>query len=216
MNKYILIIFVFGLFMWNANYAQKRKAVVGNGKEKSISYDLQSFDVLEVLWLGGKIEVEYGAAKSDISIVSDENLLDLLEVTNTKGTLRLEIKGNERNKLWLEDTKTVIKIRTTSQPQSITFKANANARLKGIDVAKLQVIKSENGNLALEGKATQLNLEKDGNGNVNAQNLLVETAAITSMGNGNVGVNAKKIDRKWMSGNGSLWNEADKKSEKAW
>ena len=114
------------------------RPLTGNGTEKKVSYDIQSFDVLEVLWLDGKIEVEFGAPKSDISITTDDNIFNLLKITNTsdgmnKGVLKLEMSNNFKNRLWLEDDKTTIKIRTTAQPRQITYKANADATFRNIN-----------------------------------------------------------------------------------
>ena len=129
-----------------ALFAQRNmRPLTGNGKSKTVQYDIKPFDMLEILWLGGNIEVEYGASKSDISIVTDENIYNLLLVKNTEGSLELEIKNNYANRLWLEDNVTKIKIRTTSQPRSIVYKANAEATFININTQTLKVVKDENG-----------------------------------------------------------------------
>lgn len=212
MKKIIAIIILCSYCILNKNFAQRNMyPLVGNGNEKTVRYDLKSFDMLDILWLGGNIEVEFGASTSDITIVTDENLLSLLEVKNTDGMLRLEMKNNYKNRLWLEDYKTVIKIRSTAQVRQITYKANANASIKGIDTNVLDLLKDENGNITLLGKAKVLNIQKQDNGNIDAQNLISERTSVESTGNGNVSINAKQIEKKWLRGNGGLWNVAEKK-----
>lgn len=207
MKQFISIILLSFLFFANQNMAQgKRKALVGNGKEKTIRYELKSFDKLEVLWLDGNIEVEFGAEKSDISIVTDENLFELLNVKNEEGFLQLSVKNNEYNRLWVEDDKTIIKIRSTAKASEIIYKANANAHIKGIDATMLHFVKEENGDVKLEGKANTFHVEKSGNGNVDAQKLATAQAKVSSIGNGNLYIQAKSIDKERMMGNGDFQN----------
>jgi hypothetical protein len=143
MKKTILIIAILH-FINTLTIAQRTmRPLTGNGKEKQTGYDLKAFDILEILWLDGTIEVEYGAPKSDISILTDENIYNLIEVKNTEGVLKLALKNNYRNRLWVEDDKTTIKIRTTAQPRQITYKANANAVFKGINTDTNTVLKKK-------------------------------------------------------------------------
>jgi hypothetical protein len=203
---------VFAFVLWAAftnNFAQNMRPLTGNGTEKKVSYDIQSFDALEVLWLDGQIEVEFGASKSDISITTDENIFNLLKVTNTEGVLKLEIANNFKNRLWLEDDKTTIKIRTTAQPRQITYKANANATFRNINSPILSINKDENGNVTLEGKVAILQINKQDNGNIRAENLKTEQATVSMTGNGNVSVNAQLLKKQRIWGNGSLINKAE-------
>jgi Putative auto-transporter adhesin, head GIN domain len=193
-------------------FAQRNmRPLTGNGKSKTIVYDIKPFDMLEILWLGGNIEVEYGASKSDISIVTDENIFDLLLVENTEGSLHLEIKNNFANRLWLEDNVSKIKIRTTSQPRSIVYKANAEATFKNINTKLLKINKDENGNIQLEGKVDMLDIDKRDNGSIHAEKLVTESVKVDMSGNGSVRVNAKYILKKSVSGNGGLMNVGDGK-----
>jgi hypothetical protein len=203
-------------------FAQRNmQPLTGNGKSKTVVYDIKPFDMLEVLWLDGNIEVEYGASKSDISIVTDENIFDLLLVKNTveaknpeesgKGVLRLEIKNNYANRLWLEDDITKIKIRTTSQPRSIVYKANAEATFKNINTKLLTINKDENGSIQLEGKVEVLDIDKQDNGSIHAEKLVAESVKVGMSGNGSVWVNAQKVLQKSVSGNGGFMNVKDVK-----
>ena len=189
-------------------FAQREmRPLTGNGMTKTLQYDINPFENLEVLWLDGKIEVEFGAPKSDISIVTDENIFYLLKVKNTESLLKLEIANNFKNRLWLEDDKTTIKIRTTAQPRQITYKANANALMKGINTSFLSIEKDENGNLALSGKVQELNINKKDNGGIDAGNLITDITNINSSGNGAVSINSKSVQKQTVRGNGGFFNK---------
>jgi Putative auto-transporter adhesin, head GIN domain len=193
-------------------FAQRNmRPLTGNGKSKTVVYDIKPFDMLEILWLCGNIEVEYGASKSDISIVTDENIFDLLLVKNTEGVLQLEIKNNYTNRLWLEDNVSKIKIRTTSQPRSIVYKANAEAKFKNINAKILKINKDENGSIQLVGKVDMLDIDKSDNGSIHAEKLVAESVKVDMSGNGSVWVNAQYILKKSVSGNGGFMNIADGK-----
>ena len=203
---------VFAFVLWatfTTNFAQNMRPLTGNGTEKKVSYDIAAFDALEVLWLDGKIEVEFGAPKSDISITTDENIFNLLKVVNTEGVLKLEMPNNFKNRLWLEDDKTIIKIRTTAQPRQITYKANADATFRNINSPILSINKDENGDLMLQGKVAILQINKQDNGNIQAENLVAEQTMVSMTGNGNVSVNAQLLKKQRVWGNGSLTNKAD-------
>ena len=207
-------IFVFiAVFCFNLNLILAQKSMrplTGNGKNKSLNYPIKAFDMLEILWIDGDIEVEYGAAQSDISFDTDENIYNALLVENTEGSLKLEFKNNYQNRLWVEDDKTKIKIRTTMQPRKIIYKSNANIAIKGINTSLLSIVKDENGDMELAGIVKNLMIENDDNGNINAQNLIAEQASVSVSGNGNVSVNAKKITNQKVGlwSNGGVLNKA--------
>lgn len=189
-------------------FAQRdMRPLIGNGTPKNVQYDIKAFENLEILWLDGNIEVEFGATKSEISIVTDENIFNLLKVSNTEEWLKLEIPENFKNRLWLEDDKTTIKIRTTAQPRQITYKANANATIKGINTTFLSIDKDENGNLTLSGKVQQLDINKKDNGGVDAGNLITDITNINSSGNGAVSINSKTVQKQTVRGNGGFFNK---------
>jgi Putative auto-transporter adhesin, head GIN domain len=208
MKKFFVSAFVF-MTLFTNSFSQNMRPLTGNGVEKKVAYDISAFEAFEVLWLDGKIDVEFGAAKSYISIETDENIFSLLKVTNTEGVLKLEIPTNYGNRLWLEDDRTTIKIRTTAQARRISYKANANARFTNINSPILNINKDGNGNILLEGKAAILEIDKKDNGNIDAENLLAQQATISSTGNGNVSVNAKLLKKQRVWGNGGVSNKMD-------
>jgi hypothetical protein len=188
------------------NAQRSMQPLRGNGTSKNVQYDLKDFDMLEILWIDGRINVLFGAPKSDITINTDENIYNLLKVQNTEGVLKLELEGNYKNRLWVEDDKTNITIRTTKQPREIIYKANANANMRGINTDILTIEKDENGGIQLIGKVNQLLIEKSDNGGIDASNLIAQEASIKSTGNGNVDINALKVVKEHVRGNGGLRN----------
>jgi hypothetical protein len=191
------------------NAQKEMRPFTGNGQPKTVNYALKSFTDLEILWIDGKIEVEYGSSQSDISIATDENIYNMLLVENTEGVLKLEFKNNYKNRLWVEDDKTTIKIRTTQQPRKIVYKANADATFKGIDANTLTIEKDGNGDVNFEGKVDNLNLTKSDNGSVLAEKLIAQNASLDCSGNGSVKVFAKNINKQSIRGNGGMMNAAN-------
>jgi len=199
----------FLLFWTLNNCAAQRKPLIPNGKPQNLSMALQPFENLELLWLDGKIEVEFGADTSTLEIISDENILQLIRVENAAGTLKIDVADNEQNRLWLEDDKTTVKIRTTSQPHAIIYKCNANASLRGIAAEKLNLEKDMNGDLKMSGKVDVLTLRKDDNGSIYASELAVGQADVSIKGNGDVQLSAQQFLRREASGNGGIGNAND-------
>lgn len=198
-------------FVQNSN--AQRRALVGNGIEQKIQKDILAFENLEINWLDGNIEIEYGVEKSDISIHTNTNIADILTIKSEENKLVLAIKNNGNNRLWLEDDFTTIKIRTTKQAKQIVYAANANTVVKGIDTDKLKLVKEGNGNLVLNGKAQVFNLQKQGNGNLDAKKLTTAEAQVRTSGNGNTEIAAAKLTEKWVMGNGGFRNILTDKEE---
>lgn len=191
------------------NCVAQRKPLVPNGKPQTRIWTLASFDTLELLWLDGKIEVEFGADTSTLEIVSDENIMRLIQVQHAAGSLQIQVAGNDGNRLWLEDDKTTVKIRTTAQPHQIIYKCNADAVMRGVATENLSVEKDMNGDVKISGKAGKLFLRKDDNGNIYASDLAVLQADISISGNGDVRLNAQKFDRREAFGKGGISNEGE-------
>jgi hypothetical protein len=208
MKKSMVIAVLLTLLFQVLNAQYSMRPLTGNGKMTQTTQTLKPFQQLDILWLDGTIDVEFGAAQSDMTISTDEDIRKLLVIDNTEGKLRLEIKNNERNRLWLEDDRTVIKIRTTAQPNAIAYKANANATLRGIDCAYLQLDKDMNGDVTLIGKAATFKVEKADNGSVKAEKLITEKTTARKSGNGDLVVNARDLVKEKNTGNGGLYNIA--------
>ncbi len=202
-------VFSFLLLITLNNCVAQRKPLLPNGKSQNLDRALKPFENLELLWLDGKIEVEFGADTSTLEIVSDENILQLIRVENTAGTLKIKVEGNEQNRRWLEDDKTTVKIRATGQPLQIICKSNADVTLRGIEAEKLNLEKDMNGDVKISGKVGLLVLRKDDNGSIYASELAVRQADVSIDGNGDVQLNTQQFLRREAFGNGGISNAND-------
>ncbi len=189
MKKLILFILVFNIF-YNISLAQKGP-LRGTGKLISRTFDFKDFDKVSFEDFDGKIEVEIGKPFS-IKVDIDENLESRLEVKkdNNEGLLTIRLAGNYSGKLYLEDTHIKIKV-TMPEASLIQHRGNTNVHITGVLGRYFRLDNDGNGNVLLQGSIDELDIKKNGNGNVNAQKLIAKTAKVKSYGNGNVSVNSQ-------------------------
>ncbi len=178
----------------------------GSGKTITKSYDYQNFDKVFFNDLDGKLEIEVGKPFR-ITIAIDDNLLDLLLVSeNSKSkALTVTLKGNDNNKLYIEDTKIEVKI---SMPFLMEVSNNGNSGLTVTNINS-KFFKSNNpvnGSTTLSGIVDNLEIFCSGNGVLNAKQLLVKNAKIKATGNGNVYVNVSEFINTKTSGNCTVVN----------
>jgi hypothetical protein len=195
------------LLLANINtFAQNRRAILGNGQLVPVEIPtLEPFTAIEIEGIpggNGGIQLMAGETAS-VTILADDNLADLFEITQKNGRITVSMPKNKNNRLWIEDTHIQIVIKTPVI-NKIMIDGNMNAVATSLDIDNLQVQKAGNGNLTLSGKADKLDLNKTGNGNVDAQNLIVKNAEVQSMGNGSVSVNASETLQTDRSGNGDI------------
>lgn len=198
----------FVLLVLSQCFAQ-RKPLLPDGNTQTMNLPLRDFESLELLWLDGRIDIEFGADSNSLQILADANIMRLIRVDNTNNTLKIEVDGNAQNRLWLEDDKTTLKIRSRSQPASIEYKCNANATLRGLSAKTLALEHDMNGNLEMSGTADSLVVRKDNNGALYASGLQVGVADVVIDGNGDVQLNARRFVRRESAGNGGIANAGE-------
>jgi len=189
MKKLILFILVFNVF-YNISLAQKGP-LRGTGKLISRTFDFKDFDKVSFEDFDGKIEVEIGKPFS-IKVDIDENLESRLEVKkdHNEGLLTIRLAGNYSGKLYLEDTHIKIKV-TMPEASLIQHRGNTNVHITGVLGRYFRLDNDGNGNVLLQGSIDELDIKKNGNGNVNSQKLIAKTAKVKSYGNGNISVNSQ-------------------------
>ena len=178
----------------------------GSGKTLTKTYDYKNFENINLNDFDGKIEIEVGKPFA-ISVIIDDNLVKLLEVTENKSNqaISLSLKGNYNNKLYIEYTKIKIKI---SLPKliSITHRGNSSLNINNYKDENLKIDNSSNGSISIFGQVTTLDIKNDGNGNINAEKLLTQNAKIKCAGNGNVKVNTTELIEAKAIGNCTVFN----------
>jgi Putative auto-transporter adhesin, head GIN domain len=189
MKKLILIILLLNVFC-TAIYAQKGP-LRGTGKIISRNFDIKGFDKVSFEDFDGNIEVEIGKPFS-IKVDIDENLEPRLEVKkdNAENQLTIRLAGNLNGKLYLEDTHIKIKV-TMPEASVIQHRGNTNVSITGILGRYFRLENDGNGDVSLQGNIDELDIKKNGNGEVRAKNLVSKMAKVKSYGNGNVAVNAQ-------------------------
>lgn len=178
----------------------------GSGKTISKTYDYKNFDKVYFKDIDGKIEVEIGKTCS-ISVVIDDNLEPLLEVTEnaSEHELKVSFKNNRNNRMYIEDTNVRIKI-TMPEASVISNSGNSNIRVSGVVGRYFRIEVAGNADAACSGTVDQLDIEKIGNGDVIAKELNAKNAKIKSSGNGDVVVNVAESLSARNNGNGDVKN----------
>lgn len=178
----------------------------GSGKTIAKTYDYKNFDKVYFEDLDGKLEVEIGKAFS-INVIIDDNLEGLLSVTQSspEHVLKVSFKNNRKNKLYIEETHFKIKI---TMPEASVIRNNGNSGLivSGLFGRYFRIENIENGSATLDGAVDALDIINQGNGSINAKQLIAKKAKITCAGNGNVIVAVFDAITAKISGNGSVKN----------
>ncbi|MBC5862164.1 GIN domain-containing protein [Flavobacterium turcicum] len=179
----------------------------GSGKTITKNYNYKNFDKLSFEDLDGTIEVEIGKTWS-IAITIDDNLERLLTfLENVSGKeLKIQFKGNQNNKMYVEDTNLKIKI-TMPEASVIKNVGNSNLTVKNVLGRYFRLENTGNGESKISGTIDDLDIVKVGNGDVNAENLVAKKADLKSTGNGNITANViEKLTAK-LTGNGDVINK---------
>ena len=198
-------VFVSVLFSLIGLMAQAQRGPLrGTGKVVQKSFDIRDFDKINLEDLDGKMEVEIGKPFS-VKIEIDENLEPLLHVSKEEkeGVLTIGLKGNFNNKLYVEDTHIKVKV-TMPEASVIQHRGNSTLYVSGIVGRYFRLENAGNGDVLLQGSIDELDIKKNGNGEVKAQNLVAKTAKVKSYGNGNVRVNVQISLTAHGSGNNSV------------
>lgn len=183
----------------------------GSGKTVTKTFNYTNFDKINFEDLDGKFEVEVGKPFS-ISVTIDDNLYPLLLVENNAANnqLSIRLKGNNNNKMYIEDTKIKIKV-TLPKVAALKNDSNGFLTVSGITGNNLIVETLDNGSTELIGTIDNLDSKSTGNGVLNAKQLLVKKATVKASGNGNVYINVSDSITSKTSGNGEIINSGKAK-----
>ena len=202
MKKLIIIIAILTTI---SGYTQAQRGPLrGTGKVITKTISFRDFDKINFEDLDGNIEVEIGKPFS-VKIDIDENLEPLLytSIEEKEYELTIGLKGNKNNKLYVEDTRIKVKI-TMPEASVIRHRGNSSLSVTGIIGRYFRLENEGNGNAVLQGMIDDLDIKKNGNGEVKAQKLVAKMAKVKSYGNGNVQVNTQISLTAHGSGNNSV------------
>lgn len=139
-------------------------------------------------------------------VVIDDNLESLLVAEVVDGILRLELKGNSNNRLYVENTQIRVNI-TMPEISVLRQSGNNDLRVNGIIGRYFRIEHSGNGNAILNGRIDELDIRKDGNGNLDAAGLVAGKANLNKQGNGDLLFNTAAPFTIEGSGNGDMINK---------
>ena len=183
----------------------------GSGKTVTKTYNYKNFDKVSFENLDGKIEVEIGKPWS-ISVTIDDNLENLLTFTEnpSESELKVQFKRNKNNQMYIEDTNFKIKI-TMPEANVIKNTGNSDLVIKNVFGLYFRLENTGNGDSKISGTIDNLEVDKTGNGDVNAVSLKAKKATLKSTRNGNLIVNVSGELSAKLTGNGDVTNKGKAK-----
>ena len=178
----------------------------GSGKTITKTYDYHNFNKVNFDDLDGKLEIEVGKP-FNITITIDDNLLNLLTLTENSEDKKLTIalKGNRKNNMYIENTKIKVVI-TMPFLTEVSNNGNSGLMVSKISSKNFKSVNPANGSTTLQGIAENLEVICRGNGNLFASKLITKNAKVTCRGNGNAKVNVSESLIQTKSGNGNIQN----------
>jgi hypothetical protein len=203
MKHLIVLTFVILSTTFNNTFAQK-KPLLGSGKIERITYTKIGYDKINLKDFEGKIEIVLGKSHN-IVIDIDDNLAKLVtfELDSEENELTVSIVGNKNGKLYLENIHSKIVI-NMPEASVIRHRGNSNMIITQIKGRYFRLEHQGNGDVRLSGKIEELDISKTGNGSIFAENLLSNSANISSIGNGDVKINASESFYVKGAGNGDM------------
>lgn len=200
MTKLIIVI-VLALTSTFANAQLK-----GSGKTVTKNYDYKNFDKLSFEGFNDDIQIEIGNTFK-IEITSKEEYETNIQFKYNKeeGELILKVEPKTGKELYDETDAYKIKI---ILPEISVIKnfGNSDVAINGIVGRYFRAESNSNGSVICQGAIDFLDIDKIGDGNVDAKNLIAKKAKIRNYGNGDVAVNVSEELTAKATGNGRTIN----------
>lgn len=161
------------------------------------------------------LTVEVGGKESSVAISLDSNLRPFLRIDQQNGVLKLTFADSLGKPFWTSELgkpfwNSISTIRVTIRtPRLIGLRhgSNSDVLVKGLSGEWFDLANEANGNVTLRGKVTTLNVASAANGDVRADDLIVQTANVVLTANANLRINAQTVSEV-NSGHGQVINVA--------
>jgi hypothetical protein len=208
--KHVFLVSILFIASIATAIGQRNTQINGDGKLVTVNTPTITSDISAIKMYGipggnGAIEIKAGATEASISIQSDGNLVQYFDVQQEGKKLTVAMPKNRNNNLWIENTHIRIVI-AVPQLEQLDIETNLNCTVSGLNNTRFELQKSSNGDIQLEGTVQDLQIDKTGNGTVQAKDMVATDAKINSMGNGDVKVMVNGVLKTNRSGNGSIIN----------
>lgn len=200
-----IILLAFSLFIVPFTIIAQRGPLKGSGKIVEKSFDYKDFDKVSIKDLNGKVKIQTGKAYS-VSIKIDDNLESLLQTSVNDGKLLVSFKGNENNKMYIENTQIELTI-TLPEISVLEHRGNSDVAVHFGTGRYLRIDNQGNGDVTAKGSVDLLDLINDGNGDIIADGFVVKQAVVEKFGNGDCVVNVSEKLTVTARGNGNIINK---------
>jgi len=169
----------------------------GNGVERSQTFELEPFDSLSV---SGKAQVTVSCGQEQsVTITTDENLMELLEIKVSGKRLSAGFKKHVSTRLGMKLDVTLPELK------GFRTAGAANVKLLNVDSPELDVRASGAARLNAEGKSDSFSLRISGTGKVDASKLISKKVAVKISGAGEAQIHADEKLTAKISGAGAVY-----------
>ncbi|MFI5156174.1 MAG: head GIN domain-containing protein [Chitinophagales bacterium] len=218
MRKYIVLLLVVPLFLSSCRYMWGKR-MAGNGVIKTEERSVSDFKNVEVSG-DFKVYVSQGPVQP-VKLEGDENLLSLIEVTQSgdrlevrpkqgfnlkpSGELKVYVTAPVYNEIEVSGSCDIIGLTKINNAENLSLSASGAGNIKmDVDAPKLSAEISGAGSIVLKGQTKDANLELSGAGEAHCFDLLSESTTVSISGAGSADVYASvKLDAE-VSGAGSV------------
>jgi Putative auto-transporter adhesin, head GIN domain len=203
----IIFVFILCVFTTRLSVNGQQDPFTGSDKMVTQTYNFSNFDKISIIDLDGVTEVEVGKPFAVQTEIRDK-YRSILEVKEVNGSLIVVFKYTKDNNKYIHDPAIKVKI---SCPNLASLYKQGNSSISAIvpHQASFTMSNEGNGSAIIRGEVDQLNLKNEGNGHLDAQNLVANTVSVLSSGNGNVQVNATGRLEAFRNGNGKVIQKAE-------
>lgn len=178
----------------------------GSGKTITKNYDYSNFDKVSFEGFNDDIQIEIGSSFKVVITMKEDNEKNI-QFKYNKSEMELALKVKAKTGMELYDERDTYQIKVYMPEISVIKNfGNSNITIKGIIGRYFRVEATGNGDVICSGSIDKFDVEKSGNGNVEAKKFKAINAKISNIGNGDVVVNVSENLEGKLVGNGNIQN----------